>query len=208
MRVFQYVQFIIVSLVRISVQIQNNIADFFPPPPPVKIVPYRKQRSDEHDPCKHRDIPNIKRHVIFVFNYKYCRRDETSPADKIVDRYRLNDDIRLIIDLSSRDSTSNSSNLSSILRDVVPALGYSRRFQDLQGRIILGKIRGILGDPVGWTGIFINVVTGASIEFLFRIIIVPRGRSYVKIGVAWKYLFSMHSIFARPALNSLRSRNR
>lgn len=76
------------------------------------------------------EIPNIKRHVIFVFNYKYCRRDETSPADKIVDRYRLND-IRLIIDLSSRDSTSNSSNLSSILRDVVPALGYSRRFQDL-----------------------------------------------------------------------------
>lgn len=115
MRVFQYVQFIIVSLVRISVQIQNNIADFFPPPPPVKIVPYRKQRSDEHDPCKHRDIPNIKRHVIFVFNYKYCHRDETSPADKIVDRYRLNDDVRLIIDLSSRDSTSNSSNLSSTI---------------------------------------------------------------------------------------------
>lgn len=61
------------------------------------------------------EIPNIKRHVIFVFNYKYCRRDETSPADKIVDRYRLNDDVRLIIDLSSRDSTSNSSNLSSTI---------------------------------------------------------------------------------------------
>lgn len=34
---------------------------------------------------------------------------------------------------------------------------------------------------------------GGSIEFLFRIIIVPRGRSHVKIGMAWKYLFSMDS---------------
>lgn len=51
-----------------------------------------------------------------------------------------------------------------------------------------------------------TVVTGkggASIEFLFRIIIVPRGRSYVKIGMAWKYLFSMHSIFARPTRSIL-----
>lgn len=50
-----------------------------------------------------------------------------------------------------------------------------------------------------------TVVTGrgVSIEFLFRIIIVPRGRSYVKIGMAWKYLFSMHSIFARPTRSIL-----
>lgn len=45
-----------------------------------------------------------------------------------------------------------------------------------------------------WTGEYLSRGDGwGSIEFLFRIIIVPRGRSHVKIGMAWKYLFSMDS---------------